>query len=444
MSTVRELAVKALTRIGRDARPKEEIESLGAGLDARDRAFLVELVYGSLRHRITLEWMLARFLDHPGDLPEETRMNLLVGMYQLIHLRVPDRAAVNEAVEMEDGLKGLVNAVLRNAIRQKDTILAEIANMERGLAAGRTSGEEQFMAASITTSHPLWLVRRWISRLGLDDALALMRANNEIPPLALRVNTLKASRDEVLESLSSMDIDAKPSKRSPYGIILGGTLPFSELKSLTGLVMAQDEAAQLVCSMLGLSKGERVLDACAAPGGKAAHMAELTGDSGEVLAVEMDSRRADTLRENISRMGYKSVKVMNADITAMDKAGHEPFDAVLVDAPCSSLGVVRRNPDIKGRRQESDLALHAARQLSILSASAQFVRPGGRLLYCTCSTEPEEGEQVVEKFLRRRSDFYIIDDAPVPGGGLSGGVFRSWPHQDGMDGFFAIRMDRRK
>ncbi len=446
MSTVRELAVKALSRIGRDARPKEEIESLGAGLDARDRAFLVELVYGSLRYRITLEWMLARFLDRPGDLPEETRMNLLVGMYQLIHLRVPDRAAVNEAVEMEDGgLKGLVNAVLRNAIRQKDTMLAEIANMERGLAAGRTSGEEQFRAASITTSHPLWLVRRWISRLGLDDALALMRANNEIPPLALRVNTLKATRDEVLESLSTMQIDAKPSERSPYGIILGGTLPFSELESLTGLVMAQDEAAQIVCSMLGLSKGERVLDACAAPGGKSAHMAELTGDSGEVLAVEMDGRRADTLRENMSRMGYRSVKVMNADITAMDKAGQGPFDAVMVDAPCSSLGVLRRNPDIKGRRQERDLALHAVRQLSILSASAQFVRPGGRLLYCTCSTESEEGEQVVEKFLRRRSDFYIIDDAPVSGGGtLTDGVFRSWPHRDGMDGFFAIRMDRRK
>ncbi len=443
MSNVRELAVKALSRIGRDARPKDELESLGRELDARDRAFLVELVYGSLRHRITLEWMLGRFLDHPGDLPAETRNNLLVGMYQLMHLRVPDRAAVNEAAQMESGLRGLVNAVLRNAIRQKDTILAEIANMERGLAAGRISGEEQSMAASISTSHPLWLVRRWITRFGLDEALELMRANNEIPPLALRVNTLKATRDEVLDSLSSMVIDAYPTKRSPYGIILGGTLPFSELKPLTGLVMAQDEAAQLVCAMLGLGAGQRVLDSCAAPGGKTAHLAELTGDTGEVLAVEMDRKRTGLLRENMLRMGYKSVQVVNADITAMDVSAHEPFDAVLVDAPCSSLGVMRRNPDIKGRRQVGDLRGHAARQLGILSASARFVRPGGRLLYCTCSTEPEEGEQVAEKFLRQRSDFYIIDDAPVPGGGLSGGVFRSWPHRDGMDGFFAIRMDRR-
>ena len=444
MSNVRELAVKALSRIGRDARPKDELESLGRELDARDRAFLVELVYGSLRHRITLEWMLGRFLDHPDDLPAETLNNLLVGMYQLIHLRVPDRAAVNEAVRMESGLRGLVNAVLRNAIRQKDTILAEIANMERGLAAGRLSGEERFRAASITTSHPLWLVSRWISRFGLDEALELMRANNEIPPLALRVNTLKASRDEVLDTLSSMGIDAYPARRSPYGIILGSTLPFSELEPLSGLVMAQDEAAQLVCAMLGLGAGQRVLDACAAPGGKTAHLAELTGDTGEVIAVEMDRKRTELLRENMRRMGYKSVQAVNADITAMDESVHEEsFDAVLVDAPCSSLGVVRRNPDIKGRRQERDLGGHAAGQLRILSASASFVRPGGSLLYCTCSTEPEEGEQVVEKFLRQRSDFYIIDDAPVPGGGLSGGIFRSWPHQDGMDGFFAIRMDRR-
>ncbi len=446
MSIVRELAVKALSRIGRDAHPKNELESLGRELDARDRAFLVELVYGSLRHRIKLQWMLGRFLDRPGDLPDETINNLLVGMYQLMHLRVPDRAAVNEAVEMEDGgLKGLVNAVLRNAIRQKDTILAEIANMERGLAAGRLSGQEQFMSASITTSHPQWLAQRWITRFGLDEALELMRANNEIPPLALRVNTLRASRDEVLERLASMGIDAYPTTRSPYGIILGSTLPFAELEPLSGLVMAQDEAAQLVCAMLGLSAGQRVLDACAAPGGKAAHMAELTGDKGEVVAVEMDSKRTGLLRENMRRMGYKSVRVVNADITAMGEAEHEEsFDAVLVDSPCSSLGVLRRNPDIKGRRQAGDLKSYADRQLGILLASARFVRPGGRLLYCTCSTEPEESEQVVEKFLRSRSDFYIIDDAPVPGGGLSGGVFRSWPHRDGMDGFFAIRMDRRK
>ncbi|KKL52733.1 hypothetical protein LCGC14_2282500, partial [marine sediment metagenome] len=305
MPTVRSLAVKALTRIGNDARPKEEMESLGFELDVRDRAFLQELVYGSLRHRIELEWILDRFLDHPRDLPDETRSNLIIAMYQIIKLRVPDWAAVNEAVELEGRLRGLVNAVLRNSLRTRDSILSELAGMERSLGASRIKGEEFAMAASITTSHPLWLVRRWVKRFGVEEALALMKANNEVPPLNLRVNTLKTTRQEVLERLSSMDIEAEAALRSPVGIRLSGTLAFRELEPLSGLVMAQDEAAQLVTLMLGLVEGQRVLDACAAPGGKAGHMAELTGDTGEVVAVESDLKRTELLRDNMLRMGYK-------------------------------------------------------------------------------------------------------------------------------------------
>jgi 16S rRNA (cytosine967-C5)-methyltransferase len=444
VSNARELAVKAVSRIIHDARPKDELESLGRDLDDRDRAFLKELTYGSLRYRISLEWMLRRFLDRPKELPDLTTANLLIAMYQLIHMRVPDHAAVNEAVELEDKLRGLVNAVLRNVIRQKETILSEVANMERSLDSSRVAGEELSISASIVTSHPLWLVRRWIKRFGAHEAVALMRANNQIPPLALRVNTLKAKREDVLQKLEEMGINASLTKLSPVGIKLAGTLAFKELLPLEGLVMAQDEAAQMVGFMLGLKGGGRVLDACAAPGGKTAHLAELTLDKGYVLAVESDRKRTEILKENITRMGYESVEIMNADIIDMNYKDHEPFDAVLVDAPCSSLGVVRRNPDIKGRRTEKELLQYAKRQLKILSSAAQFVRPGGSLLYCTCSTEPEEGEQVAQNFLRARSDFYIIDDAPIPGGGLKSGVFRSFPHENGMDGFFAIRMDRRK
>ncbi len=445
MRSARSLAVEALTRIGNNARPKEELESLGADLSVRDRAFLNELVYGSLRHRMLIEWILDRFLDRPEDLLDKARSNLIIAMYQLIYLRVPDHAAVNEAVELEGRLRGLVNAVLRNFLRKRDTIMSELASMERSLNASRITrikGAELVMAAGLTTSHPDWLVERWLKRFGPEDAVALMKANNDIPSLTLRVNTLKTTTDDLLDQLRSMDIEAEATSRSPVGIRLAGTLAFRELEPLSGLVMAQDEAAQLVSLMLDLKEGDRVLDACAAPGGKAGHMAELTRDLGEIVAVESDKKRTTLLRENMLKMGYKSVSVLNSDV--MEMAETEPFDAVMVDAPCSSLGVVRRNPDIKLRRKENELAGYARRQLKILSASALMVRPGGKLLYCTCSTEPEEGEGVVREFLRQRSDFYIIEDVPVPGVVLKEGVFRSFPHTDGIDGFFAIRMDRQK
>jgi 16S rRNA (cytosine967-C5)-methyltransferase len=351
---------------------------------------------------------------------------------------------VNEAVDLEGRYRGLVNAVLRNAARQSGSISGELESMSSAIEGAGLKGGELEHALSVSTSHPLWLVRRWLGRFGTAEALEFLRANNEVPTLTLRVNSLRSGRDEVLERLSGMGMEAAATLRSPVGVRLTGSVTFRELEPLSGLVMAQDEAAQLVTYMLGLEGGERVLDTCAAPGGKAAHMAELMGDSGEVVAVEEDAGRTEALRENVTRMGYRSVRVLTADVAEMDPTAMEPFDAVLVDAPCSALGVIRRNPDIKGRRSEDELERFSRRQLELLLAAARFVRPGGRLLYCTCSTEPDEGEGVAEAFLQSRGDFYIIEDAPVPGGGLDGGMFRSYPHRDGMDGFFAVRFDRIK
>jgi 16S rRNA (cytosine967-C5)-methyltransferase len=219
-------------------------------------------------------------------------------------------------------------------------------------------------------------------------------------------------------------------------------MPFEGL-GLGGLALVQDEAAQLVSLMLSPKPGQRVLDACAAPGGKTAHIAALMGDKGGIVSLDMDGARLERLMENVSAMGLKSVRVVQADL--MNYEEDDDFHCVLLDAPCSATGVIRRNPDIKYRRKLGDLKRYSETQYGLLRAAAGFLRPGGRLVYAVCSTEPEEGEGVVERFLKSCADFFIIDDVPqVSSRLMQGGYMRTWPHRDGMDGFFAALLARVK
>jgi 16S rRNA (cytosine967-C5)-methyltransferase len=425
----------------RGAKPKEEVERLSGGFARRDTAFLTELLYGVVRHRDTLDWTLAKFLTRPGRIGARTRNNLRLGVYQVFFTRVPEWAAVNEAVRLERRHPDLVNAVLRNAIRRKEDILQELKRMEEDISRGTLSRAETVSALSALTSHPPWLIKRWVRRFGPREALALSRANNEIPPLVLRVNTLQETRDEVLKFLDASGIEAEPTRLSPHGVRLRGRHRFADIEGLAGGVVAQDEAAQLVSLLLDPKPGERVLDACAAPGGKATHLAQLMSDEGEVVAADIDEKRLSILRDNIARLGLRSVRALRADVTALEGIG--TFHRVLVDAPCSSTGVIRRNPDVKYRHREGDLARYRERQLGILTAASRSVRPGGVLLFATCSTEPEEGEDVAGEFLRRARDFIMIEDAPLGGDMFRGGVFRSYPHRHGTDGFFAARFRRQ-
>jgi len=434
MTIVRQLALNALHEVlGKGFKPREVLDHLSGSISAKDRAFLMETVYGVLRHRDRLDWTIDRFLKKPSGVKGFTRDNLRLGAYQISDMRVPEWAAVDEAVSLEQRHAPLVNAVLRNIIRNKDVISGELKDMRLRAMDAETSTSQSTKDISVLTSHPTWLIRRWINRFGAKESLALAEADNRIPPLTLRVNVLKAGRDEVLAELKESGIDARPTKKSSQGIRLKGTRPISEIAEYLGKVYVQDEAAQLVSEMLGPEPGERVLDACAAPGGKTTHMAEMMKNKGEVVAVEVDERRIAILRENIEVMGASCVKVINGDITALEGLG--TFDRVLIDAPCSSLGVIRRNPDVKYRHKASDLSRLAERQGRILEAASKLLKPGGTLLYCTCSTEPEEGEQVVQKFLKTSGDFININI------GMSGEDFmRTFPHRDDMDGFFAARL----
>ncbi len=456
-SSTRNIAVKTLTRLfAKSIKPKDLLDEMSGQLDERERAFLMELVYGVLRYRDYIDWLLAGFLKKPSSLRPDTVNNLRTAVYQLRYMRVPEWAAVNEAVEIEKnngGRAAVVNGVLRNYLRVKDEIEAP-------------PQKEPAKYISITTSHPVWMIKRWIARLGKQEALDLALKNNEIPPLVLRID---GDREDALQMLAQSGIEAEPTKYSPAGIMIKGRrrdetsepdetghkrIAPQHIPLDPSTYMIQDEAAQLIAYLLDPVPGERILDACAAPGGKTTHIARLMQDRGEVIAIEIDPQRTVRIRDNVARLGLKSVTIINADMTSGIVEGSQGlqglFDRILVDAPCSSIGVIRRNPDVKYRHELKDLKRFQAAQLDLLTRAAPYLKPGGSMVYSVCSTEPEEGEEVIRYFLQSQPDFSIIEGTFEVLGHFAyydekGRLFyRTWPHRDGMDGFFAARFRKMK
>ncbi len=440
MSNTRLQAINALLDIfQRGAKPKKSVDSRSVSLDKRDRAFLMEIVYGVVRFRDTLDWIMKHLLKNPAKLGDFTITNLRVGLYQIYFMRIPDWAVVNESVEMEKASDGsikagrtaLVNAVLRNVVRQKD-------NFELPLVV-----DDPIASISINTSHPKWMVRRWVDRFGKDEAALLAKANNKIPPLTIRANSLRTTREELLRTLSLHGIISAPTQFSPDGILLKDVRIFEDLSFIHGLFAVQDEASQLITYLLDPKPGERILDACAAPGGKTTHIAQMMKDAGEVVSVERDTKRIARLTENVERLGITSVKIINADSNALQDIGN--FDRILVDAPCSATGVIRKNPDVKYRHTAENLLECRTKQVSLLRSVSRFLRENGTLVYSVCSTEPEEGEQVVKEFLKTEREFRMISaDALFLKSFLYRGFLRTYPHRHNMDGFFGVAFCRKK
>ena len=426
-------------------------------LDSRDRALAVELTYGVLRRLGTLDWRLAPILDKPlARLPVAVQMLLRLGAYQLLFLdRVPQSAAVNESVKLAKAqsrrLKrdwsGLVNAVLRTLIREPSPQWPSTNN-------------NAAQALSVRHSVPEWLSQRWIDRLGIAAAEAACEQASQIPPLTLRVNRLQITRNELLARLQQPGIGAKPTSVSPVGITLeeGGPIP-----SLPGFAEGQfyveDEAAQLIPPLLDPRPSDVVLDACAAPGGKATHLAELMQDQGAIYAIDRKSVRLDVLRGNCRRLKIQSVVPIVSDIRqqpvwrkAMNLADKETdqamqFDRILVDAPCSGLGVLRRHPEAKWRKDSEAFERHHTVQFQILESVAPCLRAGGVLVYSTCSTEPEENESVIDQFLRTHAGFRRESVAPwLPEAGqrflTERGDLSTMGNRLSMDGFYAARLKR--
>lgn len=398
---------------------------------ARDRPLLHELCYGTLRWHPRLEAIIAQLMVKPlKERDADLHALIACALYQLEHTRVPPHAALHAAVAACVALgkpwaKGLVNALLRRFQRER-------AQLDTALA-----GETVYR-----TAHPRWLAEAF-RRDWPEQAEALMTANNDRAPMTLRVNRTQGTRAAYLERLAAAGIPATPTAHSPDGIRLAVPQAVTELPGFdAGLVSVQDEAAQLCAALLAPQPGQRVLDACCAPGGKTGHLLELEPGIGELVAVDNDAERLQKVAANLSRLG------LNAHLLAADAGATAawwdgaPFDRILLDAPCSATGVLRRHPDIKLLRRPGDIATLAATQARLLAGLWETLAPGGLLLYATCSVLRAENDAVVMAFAAARSDVQVRPLADHPG--LATAAGRQWlPAVGGNDGFYYALLERR-
>jgi 16S rRNA (cytosine967-C5)-methyltransferase len=406
---------------------------------ARDAALATELVYGTLRWQRYLDWILAPHSRRPlARLDPRPRALLRMTAYQLVHLeRVPTFAAVDDAVSLarqraKPGVPEFVNAVLRSFARR--------GAREREPAPPADPVD----ALAVRCSFPTWLARRWVERYGVEEASALMRAFDERPPLTLRANTLAVTRESLAARLRDDDhVETTPTRYAPEGLVAAhGGRPAGWRSFGDGAFAVQDEASMLVARLLDPRPGQTVADACAAPGTKTTHLAQLMENRGRILAFDPQPARLALVGEAAARLGVTIVDVHDGTVEALAPRFGAACDAVLVDAPCTNLGVLRRNPEVKWRRQPGDVAASAARQRTILAAAAGLVKPGGRIVYATCSLEPEENEGVVGAFLAERGDFVVDPPREFAPALDADGFLRCLPHRHGTDGFTAARLRR--
>ncbi|HVG30008.1 MAG TPA: 16S rRNA (cytosine(967)-C(5))-methyltransferase RsmB [Pyrinomonadaceae bacterium] len=410
-----------------------------AALSQQDRALCYELTLGALRWQLWLDTAISHFAGRgAGTLDAPVRRALRLGLYQLRFLtRVPASAAVNESVNLAHahGMRaaaGLVNAVLRRATREPDFDPAGLAR-------------DELERVAVATSHPAWLVARWAAEFGAAEAELIARANNRTPPVAFRVNALRAGGRDVIARLRGAGVEVEESKiaRGAWRVVAGTGGEALRALASDGIVYTQDEASQLVGLAVGARAGESVLDVCAAPGSKATQIAAQAGAPALVVACDVYEHRLRTVVESARRQSVENVLAVALDAEgAALPFSDGSFDRVLVDAPCTGTGTLRHNPEIRWRITPADVVDLSARQRRILATAARAVRPGGRLVYSTCSLEREEDEAVVESFLAAHPEFRQAGvDAPA---GLltAAGAARTFPHRDDADGFFVAALER--
>lgn len=416
-----------------------EAQRLSSTADGR---LLTHLVYGVLRQQGHLDGILRQFYRGDYAAMEDAVKNILrVGLYQLkFSDRIPPFAVVDESVKVAKRVSpragGLINAVLRNYLRGIDKVVFPALQAN------------PVLHISEMYSHPAWLVKKWLEVFGADETIALCRTNNELPPLTLRANTLKISRDALLQALRDDGFVCEPTRFSPDGIhLIDASGPVRKTSFFEkGFIRLQDEAAQLISRLVDLQPGNSVLDVCAGSGGKTTHLAALLKNEGRMVALDRDEEKLALLQKDARRLGASGIETIRADLMApLPETLTDGFDRVVVDAPCSGTGTLRRNPEIKWRLMEGDIPELARTQNRILHCAACAVRPGGWLIYCTCSVLPAENEEVLRQFLRDHPQFVEEKPSAIIPAVLtdSRGLFRSYPHRHGMDGFFGAVMRRR-
>jgi 16S rRNA (cytosine967-C5)-methyltransferase len=412
-------------------------EAERAALEPRDRAFAMRIAYGTVQMKATLDWVLESIAKRPLDeLDPPVLAALRLGLYELLFMgSTPDRAAVGESVELvketTPSAHAFVNAVLRRAAREAPALVAALDDSTPAQAA-------------VTHSHPLWVAERWFSELGPEQARVLMHRDNEPAESSIRANRLRTDAASVVELLAAEGVEARTDLLAPEAVVLSS--PYDVHASALfadGLVMPQSRASMLVARALDPRPGERVLDLCAAPGAKSTHLAALMGGEGEVVAVEADPRRAEAVRRNAERLGAEHVRAVVGD--AAEPAFGEGYDRVLVDPPCSDLGTLQSRPDARWRKSAAQVDELCGLQRRILDAAATAVRPGGRLVYSTCTISAAENEAQIQVFLDANPNFRVCDLTewqPKLARAGARGFIQTLPHRDATDGFFIAALER--
>lgn len=413
----------------------------------RDRALAGEIAAGTLRWQAAFDRIIERFANRP--LPRfdpEVIAILRVSLYQLLHLdRIPASAVVDDAVDLakrvgKRSASGLVNAILRRTSRER-------AGLPLPAAPGDAADAEaalDFLA--VTLSHPRWLAERWLARYGFAAAVRWAEFDNQPAPLTLRANTIRTSRDALARDLAALGVETRPARYAPDALIVVSGNPLLSPLAHGGVFVVQDEASQLVGLFVGAARGERIFDACASPGNKTTQLAAAAQDDGLIVAADVRKRRIELLTRTVRQSGARSIQIVQASVGSPPPFT-APFDAVLVDAPCSGLGTIRRDPDIRWRRTSGDLPGLAQAQLGMLRQAATAVAPAGRLVYATCSSEPEENEAVVAAFLAEHPRFRQATPAPFRNGPVAGlldasGALHTQPFRDDLEAFYAANLVR--
>lgn len=437
---VRGLAVKILNRVERTDAYLDKLldnELRNAELNGPDKALLYEIVHGVTRWEGRLDWILNGF--YKGQFSKaipNLKNGLRVALYQILFLdRIPDHAAVNEAVEFVKKLQGqkpadLTNAILRNIIRNKNSIRYPDPN------------EDIIGYLSAYYSHPAWMVKRYLERFGREDTEKLLNANNEKPYLTLRINAIKTNPQEFKNLLQQVNLKFRPGKFLPEFVQLQNLTNITAWEYFVkGYFNIQDESAGLAVRLLDVAPGMNVLDMCAAPGGKTAYLGSLMNNQGSITALDRYEGRLKLVRKNNERLGLTCVTTIESDALEFES---KPFDRVLADVPCSGSGTLSKKPDIKWKKDIFDLRKMSEIQLKLIAKASTLVKPGGVLVYSTCSIEPEENIEVVKKFLESHPNFKLesakgkVEDTLVD----ENGCIQTLPQKHQMDGAFAAKLIR--
>ena len=449
-SDPRKTALLILNKLEKSRKPLDRLfaDTVAPGdFTMRDRALLQALVYGVLRWRGRLDYIISFFSTTPANKIDANALNILrLGLFQIIYMnKIPNSAAVNTAVELAKSttrpwIAGFVNALLRNASENHETVLFPDQH------------KDQIHGLATAKGFPAWLIKRWLDRYGLDPLVRLCDAINTIPPISIRTNSLKTSQNKLMLALEGWVDNIKPCIHAPDGIsFVNPRTRIDELEAFKdGWFQVQDEAAQLVTLLLDPQPGETILDACAGLGGKTGHIAQQMGNQGTVMAVDHDADKLSRLEIEMDRLDVSIVSTLQHDLSqgSPDRI-FNGYDRILLDAPCSGLGVLRRNPDIKWKTSKKDWKRFSHRQQKLLERLAPLVKVSGVLVYAVCSVEPEENEDVLEAFLSKHTGFVFDTDMgklppSIASAIESTGALKTYPYFCEMDGFFMARLKRIK